>query len=470
MSRMGIPQFPIQLATRLVLGPISYTSPLPLWLETLTVDYSARDQSINGKIGQYLNGIRPRPPFRIMVPKRNGAKRFWVVPSINDQIIIQAVVCLIAQGVDRTINEGNVLSYRYNTHRNRLQLTNSQISAWNQFQSETDRRLKSRPHLLQLDLQEAFPNINRAQFVAFVGDLVPHRSALELFTILLDSFAGQNAGVPLVSDSLFFLGNGYLSVVDKIVRRYSTNFIRFVDDYRVFGESRESLERILSSVSRDLEGMGFKVNVSKIKLGSSEEYYDALAKGRYAATGKVSKDDYISAAVFEDVVEPELLVELVARALKNPERYLNEGAGRLTLGAVRRMRLDAVAGRIRAYIESPRDRFTQLLARDGELVGAAVDLLESYSRAADEEWRIVWLLYLMEDMQEVKWSRRKLVERMSRTVRTIEKNPNMPPVVRLWAKRVLIGDPVLAANVLEEIHEADYLDAGVRCLGGMSGA
>jgi hypothetical protein len=460
------PSLPIQLATRLVLDVISYSAPLPPWVDPLTINYALREQTIARKIEKYLGGARPEPSFEIEVPNKGGARKRWSIPSVNDQIILQTCVSVLARKVAQVIDKRRVLSYRYNTDPNRLQLSNNQVDSWSQFQNETQRRLAGRRYLLQLDLEKAFQSVNREDFLQFVENLSQKSIENNLLKILLGSFGSNSLGLPLVNDSLFFLGNAYFSVVDKVMNRHSADFIRFVDDYRIFGESRESLEQILVRVTRDLSELGFKINERKLKLGSGEEYLEAVSKGTYATTKELDAPDYISAVIFADVLEAEQMVGLVERVISNPDEYLNEGFGRLVLGAIRRMRVNDIVAKRKNYYRSPRDRFAELLSENADIVSRTVDLLEKYAQAHNEAWRTIWLMFVLADASAEFMRDKELSSRVKNTVKAIQAAGDVSLVVQLWAKKLFSSEVKERPSLVEELHEAGYLEAGVRLYGG----
>src|ERR1700733_292294 len=91
---------------------------------------------------------------------------------------------------------------------------------------------------------------------------------------------------------------------------------------------------------------------------------------------------------------PEDLVQQVDRILKAPDQCLNEGTGRLILGAIRRVQVNAMAAQTQGYPSSPLEQFQTLLASNLDLCTRVLDLLELYLSKPDESWRLVWLLYL----------------------------------------------------------------------------
>jgi len=334
------------------------------------------------------------------------------------------------------------------------------------FQNETERRLRRWPFLLQLDIDSAFLSINRSAFLAFIEDLSPKKIVVDLLKVLLESFSPPERGLPLINHSVFFLGNAYLSVVDNVVRKHTANFIRFVDDFRVFGKLRENLEDTLERVAKDLMEMGFKINVSKLKLGSRDEYLEAISKLKYAKAGLEGKGTYISEVIFDDIIEAKKMIQSIVNIVNNPEKYLNESFGRFILGSVRKMRLNQnVAGR-RNYFSSPTIEFIELLSKNDKLINRMVDLLETYAYIGDESWRAVWLLYVMDDINENFIEDKSLIKRVKNAVKTIRASDDSPLIVRLWANKFLSDESVWQGEILKEIDDLGYLEAGIRCYGG----
>jgi hypothetical protein len=411
--------FPIQLASRLVLDSISYSNCLPPWLDGIEINFADWDRPIRKRIQEYLNGRKPEKPFAILVPKKNGSKKRWLIPSVADQVVLQAAVSGLARRVIQRVDDKRVFSYRYNRDPDRLLFVESQIHSWTQFQERTESRLKQpSSFMLQLDLESAYGRIQRGKFYDFLEQVAGGGDEVKIIRLLIDGFAGEEEGLPLVNDSVFFLGNVYLSTVDEIIRRETRDFIRFVDDYRIFADSKEALSNMFARIHRALAGTNFVISTPKVKIGSSSEYLDAIRK---AGNARTEEHDYISPAILTDVMPPEGLVELVAQVINQPDEFMNEALGRFLLGAVRRMRLDDdVAKQMKYNLGSPRSQFDAGIRERKGLVDSAVQLLERYSSQEDEAWRAVWIAYVFSEYLP-KW-----------ICKAIRDNHAVPAVVQLW--------------------------------------
>lgn len=439
----------IQLASRLVHDSISYSNGLPPWVDTVERNFGAQDQRLRKRIDEYLNGRAPERPFSILVPKKNGLKKPWLIPSVADQVILQAAVSGLARRLARHFDEKRVFSYRYNRDPSRLQLVESQVRSWTEFQGETQARLKqSSSVMLQLDLESAYQRIQRDKFYEFLDRAAGGGEEVKIIRRLLDGFAGDEDGLPLVNDSVFFLGNVYLDTVDELVRREAPDFIRFVDDYRIFGKSKQGLSDTFARIQRALAGTNFAISTPKVKIGTGNEYLDAIAKGGYARTE--DEGSYVSAAIFSDVIAPQTLVELVAKVIKEPDMWMNEGLGRLVVGALRRMRLnDELATRMN-YTESPLLRFESGIQEIKGLIASAAELLERYSTQQEEAWRAIWIAYVFSD---------HVPDSLLKMIRT---NRAVSPVVQLWA-----SPAARSASTSDEtsIDELSYVEQGRRYRG-----
>jgi len=280
--------------------------------------------------------------------------------------------------------------------------------------------------------------------------------------MLIDNFSGSETGLPLINDSVFFLGNAYLSEIDHVVQAHTSNFIRFVDDYRVFGKSREALTRLLEDIERGLRPLGYKINSDKVRLGTGQEYLDAISHIRYEKTTGLERhtpegNNYINAAIFTDIVEPQELVDLVQKTVQNPDEHLNEGLGRLQLAALKKMRVNGWIACERNYPRSLRKDFSKQLSRNAAVMRAVTELLKAYSSDQQQIWRSIWLLYLSQDIDISKIPDQDTARSFRDTLRQLRVANDVPAVVQLWANARF---ETVEQAAFEQLHNAEYLECG----------
>ena len=427
----------VRPSVRLLLDSVTFTNPLPEWRDEIAIDWSAREDHIRQRIRDYLSGrSRPTPAARIDVPRRNNATKSWALLSVNDQIVLQTCALALAGGIEpqRLVNYERVFSYAPNTNPNHLAFTRSQLRSWVEFRSRMTEKVQHGA-MLQMDIEDAFGSIKVADFVQFFREKCGEGAPIDLLQILLDQWAVPGRGIPLVNESLFYLGNVYLSRVDAIVARHAPDFIRYVDDYRMYDPSMDRLASALEKITADLREIGLRPNPAKTRLGGEYEYLDALEK---IPKAQLPDENYIHELIFEDTPEPDALVPLILGALES-EVGLSEGRGRYIMQMLRRMRLQHEWFESHGD-DSPLTKFDELLEarRKPELVAAR---MKKYVEGR-EEWRLIWLYYCsLDDFKSVDVAA-------------------LPPIAAAWVK------PKTRLIDLSELHDLGYLEAGRALTGG----
>jgi hypothetical protein len=274
---------------------------------------------------------------------------------------------------------------------------------------------------------------------------------------LLSTFSNGRGGISLINDSVFFLGNAYFSIVDDILRQKRRQFVRFVDDYKIFGASELELEGFLPELRTELSKLGFEINDQKLKLGTGDEYLEAISNLKYA---KIPKTEYIDASVQPDVYEPNDMMEQILESLRKPDEFLHQGFGRLQMASLRRMQIRGLFSERVGYEESPLDEFKKIFSEDSEALNLILERLEDYSQKSNETWRLVWVLYLCKFLSETSSKNKKLRSHIFEIIDRISHSNSVDRVARQWAAGGKAERAVVENEKIEEIHTLEYLEAG----------
>jgi Reverse transcriptase (RNA-dependent DNA polymerase) len=457
-------RLPVDLAIRLLLDSTSYTNAVPEWFEPLQIDYLARARRLSTSIDAYVSGSKPEAAFDIVLPKRSGGSNRWLVPSVNDQIICQAAVSAIAKPLQNvSINPAVVFSCNLNTDPNRMAFLNDQVADWQRFEGEIESRCNAVNCILQFDLEKAFTSFRVSEVLSFLRRKLGDSAAITLLDIFLVGWSGGRDGLPFVNDSLFFIGNCYLQTVDDVVARYTNNYVRFMDDYKIFGGTPQELETVATNISRDLKDIGLRLNDGKTVLGSAEEYLAAIAKLKFK---EVERSTYTDPTAYPGLFNPSDMHRIVSSCIREPATYLQQGFGRLQLASIRRMRVRSLYSVAQGYPDSDTISalFSEKLSEDEELLELACTSLETYSKAANESWRLIWLLYLSKDFHLD--DKTEGGKKWNSLVADIRGSNKVSPVCRIWAKSMPdFPSATRWEKDLEELHALGYLERGKRCYG-----
>ncbi|MDE1147892.1 MAG: RNA-directed DNA polymerase [Azospirillaceae bacterium] len=471
---LDIADFPLSLAIRQVIDHVSYSNAVPDWVSPLMIDYNGREQVIRTLLTRYHAGHPPDAAFEISAPKRTGGGNIWIVPTINDQIVLHACVAAIAPTIEQRCIDQNTFSSRLNKLPNSLAFIEDQIDAWKSFKAEIEATCQQKQCILQLDIRSAYASIDLDDFSRFLKEKANNHPAATIISNTLRSYS-KNRGLPFINDSVFFLGNAYFSRVDGIVRDQGFHFIRFADDYKIFADSTDRLDRLLAVLRPELRKVGFTINDDKLRLGTDEEFLEAMASQQYSQA--LQSADYNSGS--DDNAQPasptkaEALFKLVMACLERPDQLLHQGYGRLLTASIRRLRNngDYVRERGNVMDELPDEEFDDLILASPEALNLAANLLETYSANGDT-WRLIWVLHLCKNLFPVKGRYFPPAEeandgataargRLTTIMDSLSSSTTAPDVIRAWAARpIKTGNDAGTLRLIERMHGAQYEEGG----------
>src|SRR5262245_37357023 len=176
----SVDKLPFELAVQTVVTDVWYSNALPEWYTPEQIDEAERSARLIQRARRYLAGERPLPVLRLQVPRLTGGTRAWVMPAVNDQMIMQACVANLATEVAKNFDRARVFSHAPNDDPNRLAFMKPQIAALMDFHNQTIKRLQQGDLVLMFDIEKAFASIDRGDFYRFVDRLKPDGVEMEL--------------------------------------------------------------------------------------------------------------------------------------------------------------------------------------------------------------------------------------------------------------------------------------------------
>ena len=218
-----------------------------------------------------------------------------------------------------------------------------------------------------------------------------------------------------------------------------------------------------------LMAAGFELNESKLKVGSAEEYLEAVSRFRLAQIeiSDTTASKYIDVAVPQpDLLDAKDMYGQIQKSLENPDDYLHQGFGRLQMASIRRIRFRGIFNRfisadLPIYEQTPSTQFVDLLNEDASTIARICELLDQFSKDGST-WRLLWVLYLSKDVEPSRMRDVKLAARLTGILDRIRASRELPPMIRLWASTPGYPQPTnsTSADQIEELHQMDYLDRG----------
>src|SRR5680860_333267 len=265
-------------------------------------------QDLKHHVQETINRIRtstyqPRPLFRMEVPKGTLAFRPGTVISIQDRVVLSAIVLLVSPEIDKALPK-SVYSWRLKdpipkkgpifsetditdlpflkkkTIREQVDPFEGWYQLWPEFDEKTRRVfLKDGYRVLATsDIAAYFENI---QLPILRDQLLKHLpqepELVNLLCLFMEAWAERTGdgrahyrGIPQGNFVSSFLGNLFLMPLDEAFENFAKDhdieYFRYMDDVRIFTKRREKARLALFLMARTLRAHHLNVQTAKTRI------------------------------------------------------------------------------------------------------------------------------------------------------------------------------------------------------------
>ena len=246
----------------------------------------------------------PKPLIHIEVPKTTLAVRPGSSASLEDRIILNTIIYLIAKPIDDEMMD-EVYSYRlkekYRKNKENLFKESSALDIpylkkttisrkidpfeswydnWPEFDEKSKKSFTERGHefMAVSDISAYFENIQipilRDQLLKMLTNepkivnlLV---SFLESWVVKTHDGRAQHRGIPQGDEAFSFLGNLFLMPLDdkfrNFCKKYEAEYFRYMDDVRIFTKKENEAREAILLLNRELRALHLNVQSAKTKI------------------------------------------------------------------------------------------------------------------------------------------------------------------------------------------------------------
>ncbi|WMX16519.1 RNA-directed DNA polymerase [Aureispira sp. CCB-E] len=271
------------------------------WTDPTVKDYwgikvfeSNLDQKLNQLSQKLINGeYAPIRPQKFYVPKPSGTQRTKTKLMVQDALVYQAIVNIIAYESYEKLSEydycvfGNVLNEEVEEGVELLSSVDSEKTPtffffksypnlYNDFATfvntiivEDEIRFK-----LETDITGFFDTIPHFRLLSKLSDEYSvEDEILELLSDCLDCWSGTreqetfDIGIPQGPDPSFFLANIILHDLDVLMEEKGVDgYCRYMDDIRIYDNDTNNLFSAMIEIDKYLKGYALSLNSSKTQI------------------------------------------------------------------------------------------------------------------------------------------------------------------------------------------------------------
>lgn len=299
----------------------------------------------------------------------NGFRQGTQIDSVWNAYLL-ALVATIGEDIEgRRVPPSVVFSYRYKPDSTTGSLFDKTVG-WPQFQAAAKEGATKHPVVLRCDISDFYPRIYHHRLENALRRATPRADVVNRIQTLVSAIsAGPSYGLPVGGPAARILSELLLNGVDRLLISEGISFIRFVDDYVLFAESRERAHSALIRLNELLlTNEGLSLQKSKTRMLPAAEF---LATSDFAepADGESPEDEkartFRRLRVHYDPYSPtatedyEALLEELSRfdivgmlGRELAKSRIDEGLTRRLLAAIRHLPVPSQNDAVRSIIGS----------------------------------------------------------------------------------------------------------------------
>ncbi len=219
-----------------------------------------------------LLSYSPKPAYRLFAPKQKYLIRPVHCLDPIDLLFYTALVLRIARVVEgKRLERDTVFSYRYK----RISPTKVAFeNDWDGFQQAALNQAATAKFVARTDIVDFFPSTYHHRLENALSALTDDALEVRVIARFLKAWSDQTSyGIPIGPIASNVLAEANLTEVDELLRSAGIRFLRYVDDFYIFGESEQEIISYLHLLAERLfVSQGLSLNLAKTSVVPIAEF------------------------------------------------------------------------------------------------------------------------------------------------------------------------------------------------------
>jgi hypothetical protein len=214
------------------------------------------------------SGYRPRSTLVADIPKGNGAVRPAALLCLEDRVVYATTVGAMLPSINAGLrwSQGRVdFSYRLSESPRRVEWSASAFVGWSAFRKASIEQIDNgAAHAVLTDITGFYENIDLDVLFSDLRSLGCDASVVQLLqTCLYRWCIVPGRGVPQGVSPSDILAKVYMNPIDQTVTDMGINYIRYVDDMRIFAMGVPACKKALMFLTQALRRRGLNLQSAK---------------------------------------------------------------------------------------------------------------------------------------------------------------------------------------------------------------
>lgn len=227
-------------------------------VQEVEADKEAKLKAIQEMLVNKTYQVSPYREKKIYEPKE---RTIYILPFYPDRIVHHALMNILAPIWDNM--------FIYDSYSCRVGKGQHKASM------KCQKAVVNNSYVLQCDISKFYPSINHNIMLSIVKRKIKDRHVLWLVERIVRSFPSHK-NVPIGNFTSQWLGNLFLHELDmKVKQEYKKDYVRYCDDFLIFGNDKEELWRIGQELRQYCHDER-KLTLSKLRLYETTDGVDFL--------------------------------------------------------------------------------------------------------------------------------------------------------------------------------------------------